>query len=152
MTKGDICKRQVQTIGNDALLHDAVRRMRELHVGDLVVVEERYGQPIPVGVLTDRDIVVSLANLEPGQLQTLLVGDVMQPRLITARSSDSLHAALKVMRMHGVRRLPIVNEGGALYGILTLDDILEVLAEELSELVMIGAREQQRERTIRTAG
>lgn len=152
MTTGDICRRQVQTIGKDALLCDAARKMRELHVGDLVVIEERYGKPIPVGVLTDRDIAVSIAAQEPAQLQTLLVGDVMLPRLITARSTDSVRAALKVMRMHGVRRLPIVNENGALCGIVTLDDILEILAEELGEVVLLIAREQQRERTTRTAG
>jgi len=149
MTAGEVCTRQVQSVNKDTALFDAARRMREFHVGDLVVVEERNGRRIPVGILTDRDIVVSVAAQDLEHLRQLLVGDVVLPRLVTARTSDSVHAVLKTMRTHGIRRLPIVDEGGTLCGILSLDDILGVLAEELSDVVKIIAREQQQERSTR---
>lgn len=149
MTAGEVCIRQVQSVNKDAAIFDAARRMREFHVGDLVVIEERNGRRIPVGILTDRDIVVSVAAQDLEHIRSLLVGDVVLPRLVTARTSDSVHAVLKTMRTHGIRRLPIVDESGTLCGILSLDDILGVLAEELSDVVKIIAREQQQERSTR---
>lgn len=151
MKAGEVCIRQVQTIGKDALLLDAARQMREFHVGDLIVIEEHDGRRIPVGILTDRDIVVGVAAEDLAHLQSLLVGDVLLPELVTAKGSDSIHTALKTMRTHGIRRLPIVDEGGGLCGILSVDDILGILAEELADLVKIIARAQQRERATKTS-
>ncbi len=150
MTVGEICTRQVQSIGPDALLVDAAHRMREFHVGALVVVEDRDGMLVPLGILTDRDIVVSVTAQGPERIQSLLVGDVVLPRLLTAQRTDSIFEALKQMRLHGVRRLPILDQDGSLFGILTLDDILAHLAEELGDAVKLIAREQQYERAGRT--
>ena len=149
MTAGELCRARVETIEKDATLADAARRMREFHVGDLVVVEDRGGQSIPLGILTDRDIVVSVAAQDLEHIQTLLVGDVVLPRLITARQDDSIHAVLKAMRIHGIRRLPVIDERGVLSGILTLDDLIAHIAEELYDLVQIISREQRRERETR---
>lgn len=149
MTVGDICNRNVVVAPKAELIVDAAKRMRTSHVGDLVVVENRNGRHVPVGILTDRDIVISVVAGNPDHIHYLLVGDVMSSNLVTAQEEDSIEMALKRMQEHGVRRLPIVDEAGTLVGILTLDDVLEFLTAQQSELVALVAREQRHERQYR---
>lgn len=149
MTVGEICNRNVVVAPKTEMIVDAARRMRTSHVGDLVVIENRNGRHFPVGIVTDRDIVISVVAGDPDHINYLLVSDVMSDDLITAREHDSFEAALKKMEEHGVRRLPIVDADGALIGILTLDDILQYLTGQQSELVALVAREQRRERQYR---
>jgi len=79
-------------------------------------------------------------------IDSLKVGDIYSTDLVTALEEESLPEALAKMRAHGVRRLPVVNRRGELEGILTFDDVVELLAEELTELAELPAREQRRER------
>lgn len=95
-------------------------------------------------MLTDRDI--ALAAVAPEHMSEMLrVADIMSKNLVTARPEDSMHAALGLMRRYGIRRLPVTDEDGALTGIVTLDDLLDMLAEELQGLVQVITREKQRE-------
>lgn len=149
MTVGEICNRNVVVAPKTEMIVDAAKRMRSSHVGDLVVIENRNGRHFPVGIVTDRDIVISVVAGDPDHINYLLAGDVMSDDLVTAREHDSIEAALKKMEEHGVRRLPIVDADGALIGILTLDDILQYLTGQQSELVALVAREQRRERQYR---
>jgi CBS domain-containing protein len=149
MTVGDICNRNVVVAPKTDMIVDAAKRMRTSHVGDLVVIDNRDGQHFPVGIVTDRDIVISVVAGDPDHINYLLVSDVMSDELVTAREDDSVDAALKKMEEHGVRRLPIVEADGALAGILTLDDVLQYLTAQQSELVALVAREQRRERQYR---
>ena len=149
MVIGDICNRNVVVAPKTEMIVDAAKRMRTSHVGDLVVVERRNGGHVPVGIVTDRDIVVSVVAGDPDHINYLLVNDVMTSDLITAREHDSIENALKQMQENGVRRLPIVDETGVLVGILTLDDVLRYLTAQQSELVALVAREQQHERQYR---
>jgi CBS domain-containing protein len=125
---------------------EAARRMRARHVGDLLVAD---AQARPVGILTDRDIVVSAVAQSPDKLESLLVGDIMSRNLATARTDEPVEQALKTMRTRGIRRLPVVSADGRLAGLVAFDDILEVMSEELGELVTLVAREQKRERELR---
>ena len=146
MTVGEVCNRDVVVAPKGEMIVDAAKRMRTSHVGDLVVVENRDGQLVPIGIVTDRDIVVCAVAGDPDHINYLLVGDVMTSDLMTATEQDSIEAALKKMHEHGIRRLPIVDAAGTLIGILTFDDILRYLTAQQSELVAMVAREQQRER------
>jgi CBS domain-containing protein len=149
MTVGDICNRNVVVVPKGEMIVDAAKRMRTAHVGDLIVVEIRDGRHVPVGIVTDRDIVIAAVAGDPEHINYLLVSEVMTPDLVTATEQDSIEAALKKMHEHGIRRLPIVDKTGALVGILTLDDVLRYLTAQYSELVALVAREQQRERQYR---
>ena len=149
MTVGDICNRSVVIAPKTEMIVDAAKRMRTSHVGDLVIVENRNGRHFPVGIVTDRDIVVSVVAGDPEHVNYLLVSDVMTSDLVTAKEHDSTETALKKMHEHGVRRLPVVDEDGALVGILTLDDVLQYLTGQQNELVALVAREQQHERQYR---
>ena len=149
MTVGEICNRNVVVAPPGETIIDAAKRMRMSHVGDLVVVNTRSGRHVPVGILTDRDIVISVVAGDPEHIFSLLVSDVMSTDLITAREHDTIEAGLSKMQAHGVRRLPIVDGAGALVGILTLDDVLRYLTAQQSELVALVVQEQQHERQYR---
>jgi len=149
MTVGEICKRDVVVAPKTEMIVDAAKRMRTSHVGDVVVIENRNGRHLPIGIVTDRDIVISVVAGDPEHINYLLVSDVMSDDLVTAREHESIEAALKKMQEHGVRRLPIVDADGMLVGILTLDDILQYFTGQQSELVALVAREQRRERQYR---
>ena len=144
MKIGEICTRIVTFATKDMPLVDAAKLMREHHVGSLIVVEEQQRGRVPVGMLTDRDIVVEV--LAPGlDYRNLSVGEIMSSQLITARESDDMLGVLRVMRQKGIRRMPVLTESGTLAGIVTLDDLLEILAEEMDDLVDAIAGEQAKE-------
>lgn len=148
MRVAEFCSREVIIIGKEETILDAARLMRKYHVGDVVVVEERMGKRFPVGILTDRDIVVDLIAHEI-PFDAVSIEDVMSFELLTVREEDSLLDTINLMRDKGVRRLPVVDERGALTGIVTMDDMLELVTEQLAGLVKSVTREQQKERDIR---
>ena len=133
MKTGDVCKRNVVTSVPRASLADVARLMREAHVGSVVVIDPP-GSRTPVGIVTDRDIVVEAvaANLDP---RTLTAGEIMSRELVTAAEGDDASWSLKVMRDRGVRRLPVLNDAGELAGIVALDDLLESASFALSDVV-----------------
>lgn len=149
MTVGDICNRTVVIAPKTEMVVDAAKRMRMAHVGDLVVVEERQGRHVPIGIVTDRDIVVSVVAGDPDHINYLSLDDMMSEDLVTAKEQDSLESALTRMQERGVRRLPIVDDSGVLVGIVTMDDLFRHFTEQQSQLVELMASEERRERHFR---
>lgn len=139
-----VCNREVIVVQRNDTILEAARLMRQNHVGDVVVVEDRSGVRVPVGIITDRDLVVEIMASELDQM-VITVGDIMLPELVTVKENIGLFEAIQYMRAKGVRRLPVVNFSGGLVGILTLDDLLEILAEELLALAKLVAHEQKKE-------
>lgn len=134
MNVGSICSRRVVTASPQLDMHAAAELMRQQHVGFLVVVpEEPRGPQPPLGVLTDRDIVVGVVakRADPAALK---VGDVMSLQPLVAGESDPIDLALLTMRRAGIRRLPVVNGRGEVVGVLSLDDLLEFVAREIANL------------------
>lgn len=144
MSIDELCNREVVVVERDEPVREAVRLMRRHHIGDVIVVEMREGHRRPVGILTDRDIVIELlaAALD---LDAVSIGDAMSFDLVTVRESDDLLETIARMRERGVRRVPVVDDAGGLVGILAVDDILELVAEQLSGLVSLISRERTRE-------
>ena len=149
MTVGSICKRSLVVAPKDESIVDAAKRMRMLHVGTVIVVEERDGKPVPIGILTDRDIVLSIVASDAEHLPFLNVSDAMSDNLLVAAEDTSLADGLRLMQERGVRRLPLVDHAGALVGIVTADDVVRFLAEELGEVVKLMNHEEQVERRYR---
>lgn len=148
MAIGDFCNTEVVVVDRDTGVREAARIMRERHVGDLVVVEDVSGRRNPIGIVTDRDLVLEVMaqDVDPG---AITVGDIMSNTLHTIPESADLLDTLELMASEGVRRLPIVAADGTLEGILTLDDMLWVLAEQMRGLVKIVGREKKVEETNR---
>jgi len=149
MAIGDICKREVAFAGREMTAQQAAKLMRYHHVGSLVVVDPESGTRRPVGIVTDRDIVMEInaLDLDP---TVITIGDIMNPELVTVPESFGLMETTQLMRMKGVRRVPVVDTEGNLSGIVTSDDVLEVLAEELTELAQTVSHERSREVRVRS--
>lgn len=123
---------------------EAARLMKRNHVGALLVNEDLPHSDRPVGVVTDRDLVIK-ALAEDRSPQQCTVGEVMTPSLVTVLRSDTLQHALGLMRNRGVRRLAVAEPGGKLAGMVSLDDIVDALAGELAALHGILSSELTRE-------
>ncbi|NNM82297.1 MAG: CBS domain-containing protein [Burkholderiales bacterium] len=144
MPVGELCIRETIVVGREESALEVARLMRRHHVGDVVVVDEIEGRKIPVGIVTDRDLVVEIMAM--GILpEALSAGEIMSDGLATIGEERGVFEAIGYMRSLGVRRLPVVDEKGALIGILTLDDLLELLAEELSDIARLLKCERRKE-------
>lgn len=148
MSVGEVCNRDVVVVKKSESALDAALLMRRFHVGDLVVIEEEGGQRIPVGIVTDRDIVIE-AVAEDVNCRELTVGDIMSTDLVTVNEDEDIVDAVKMMRATGIRRVPVVDGSGVLVGIVTVDDLIELLAEVLDDLTKLIRREQKREQETR---
>lgn len=150
MGVGEICSREVVFARRNESVAQAARLMREHHVGSIVVADERNGRRYPVGIVTDRDIAVGVValGLDPEKRN---VDGIMPAELVCVRDSDGLGRAVALMRAQGVRRLPVIDAQGHLVGILSADDVLEVLSEELYCLAGMVARGERVESEHRKA-
>ncbi|MGG7056001.1 CBS domain-containing protein [Nitrosomonas sp. ANs5] len=148
MAIGEICRREVVVIKPKETVLEAAKLMRQHHVGNVLVVSEDDSHRVPVGIVTDRDLVVEIIapELDPS---TITVGDIMAPDLVTIQENAGIFEALQFMRAKGVRRLPVVDKDGKLAGIVTLDDLLALLSEELDALSKLIALEQRKESNTR---
>ena len=145
MTIGEFCNREVVIVDRATTILEAAKLMRAKHVGDLVVTDSREGHMVPVGILTDRDIVVELLADEV-ELDKVSVGDAMSYELVSIKQQQGIQETIEKMRARGVRRLPVVDDAGALVGIVTVDDLLELMAEQLTDLVKLVGNQVSRER------
>lgn len=148
MSVGEICNREVVVTGRETDIREAARLMREYHVGDLLIVERKDDENIPVGIVTDRDLVIEVLALDVAldvALEKLTVADLMLTELVTVPESADLWDTLATMRSRGIRRMPVVNEQGGLEGILTIDDALGLLVEGLDDMVKLVRNEIQHE-------
>ncbi|TAK82515.1 MAG: CBS domain-containing protein [Betaproteobacteria bacterium] len=150
MGVGKICSRDVVFARRNESVAQAAHLMREHHVGTVVVVDERNGRRFPVGMLTDRDIAVGVVALGADPAKSNVEG-AMPAEVVCVRDTDGLGRAVALMRAQGVRRLPVIDASGALVGVLSADDVLEVLAEELYCLGGMMVRGERYEREHRKA-
>ena len=121
----------------------AAQLMRHHHIGALVVVDAKE-KSCPVGIVTDRDLVLALMaeGLDPA---VFTVGDIMSVELVLAHHEMDALDAVQLMRTHRLRRLVVVGDGGLLTGIVTMEDVLELLTRELANLAsgVLGARDRE---------
>ena len=149
MSAGEYCNREVVFVTKSDSIREAVYLMRKHHVGTVVVVEKQNTTPVPVGILTDRDIVVEILAQDI-DIDTVSIADVMSFELVTVAEDTKLLDAVTLMRSKGIRRLPVVNSDGGLIGILTVDDVIELLAEQVSNIANLVTKEQKQETTLRS--
>jgi CBS domain-containing protein len=144
----EICTPDAVSCAADRSALHAARLMREHHVGDLIVVEDVESHPSPIGVVTDRDIVVEVLGkeLDPARVK---LRQIMRTPVVMASVTEDVAQALERMKFHGVRRIPLVDEASRLIGVVTLDDLLKRLAADAASLAEVVIREQDREHRTR---
>ena len=142
------CNRNVVTVTRRATVLEAANLMRHNHVGDVIIVDEFDGGRMPIGIVTDRDIVIGIvaAGLDP---EVMTVSDLMLAPLVVADETADYGETVRAMCAKGVRRIPVVNAAGSLVGIVTLDDLLRQLVAPLAELAQVSARERRHEAEVR---
>jgi len=148
MLLSEICTPDVVYCSADSTALAAARLMRERHVGDVVVVDEPNGDQTPIGVVTDRDIVVEVIAKEQDPAK-VTVREIMRTPVVVAHATEEVSEAVERMKAHGVRRIPVIGESQRLVGILCLDDLLKQIVTDAGALVDIVSREQSREHRTR---
>ncbi|KWK49254.1 histidine kinase [Burkholderia stagnalis] len=148
MHVGRVSTQPVESCTIDCSALELADRMRRSHVGDIVVIEYRNGDAMPIGLVTDRDLVIEVMARgdDPGQVTA---GQIMSRGLIVVSETEEISVALEEMRRSGIRRLPVVDDTGRLTGIVTLDDIVEYLASLLGGIVEVGKLQQIEEQRFR---
>jgi CBS domain-containing protein len=146
MYVGDVCTDSVITVEPTQTLRQAAARMRQFHVGDLIVLDDDTDLKRPIGIITDRDLVMTaLAQ----NAEDLRVRDVMRGELVVARDQDTVSDVIQIMLEHRVRRVPVVDDNDNLVGVFTTDDALGLLAEQMSALAQLVLSQPAQEEQIR---
>ncbi len=148
MPISECCTIGVVCCGEGASIPQIANLMRKHHVGDVVVVRYEGEARYPVGIVTDRDIVVETIAPEV-DMSLLTAGDIMSTPLVSVHPEESFAESLRLMRRHKIRRLPIVDKNGVLYGIVAADDIVHLLTLELSMLTTTMAEQPAAEERVR---
>jgi CBS domain-containing protein len=139
MNAGELCTGDVVIARPEWSAIEAAQRMSEYDVGNVVVIEDDgFGGIVPVGLLTDRDLVVEVLAKDPAQWHQATIGSVMTCELLTAHSNEDISSVIARMRKHGVRRMPVVGDRGGLEGIISYDDIVEWLSEQMVDLATVA--------------
>jgi CBS domain-containing protein len=148
MNIGKICNRNVLAADVDTSVLEAARMMRHNHVGSIIVTESEGESAKPVGIITDRDLVVEIMaeEIDP---QNVTLGDAMTRNPLSACEDDEPYDVLEAMRNKGVRRIPVVDRDGLLTGVLAVDDILRKLSHEMADLVALIQKEYDTEVRLR---
>ena len=132
MGVSELCRRGVVTIHRNATVEAAAQMMRASHIGDVIVVDTADTRK-PVGIITDRDITVQVVAQGLAPAQTT-VGSVMSAPLVSLSEDDSFIEALDKMAARGVRRVPVLDRDGRLKGLVSVDDLVPLLARELAKI------------------
>lgn len=148
MRIADLCNRHVVTCGRDASAAELARLMREQHCGEVVVVDRQGELQLPVGIVTDRDLVVEVMGAGV-DADLVTAGDLVGDKLVTVYESEDLRDAIWHMHTKAIRRLPVVDYTNRLRGVVALDDIAAFLASSLTDLARIAPRQRAVEKARR---
>jgi CBS domain-containing protein len=136
MTVYTVCQTNVVSVKPDATVPFVAGLMKDKNIGCVVVTEDHK----PVGIITDRDIALRAASL-CGELDPGLIESIMSRDIRTIRKDAGIFDAIQQMKAAGVRRMPIVDGGGRLVGLLTVDDLIRLLAREMADIARIIGKE-----------
>lgn len=149
MKIGEICTREVIIANRSDSALEIAKIMRQYHVGDVIVVDHSNDKNIPVGIVTDRDIVLELVAKEI-DVSGVTAGDIMSTDLLITNEHEELSGVIQGMQLKGVRRVPVVDKQGGLLGIVSEDDLIEIIGEQLNNLVSLVNKGEHREHVMRT--
>ncbi len=151
---GHIASRVVVVAERETPILRVAQLMRENHIGAVIIIEDEPPRNRPIGIITDRDLVVEVLALEM-DYRVFTAGDIMTSNPTTVCETDAVFDAFERMQRSAVRRLPVVDAEGRLVGIVAFDDLVELLAQELGDLaktVRHGGKREEKSRKYRASG
>ncbi len=149
MTVREYCNLNVICCEPDTPVAEVAMLMRKHHVGDVVVVDNQgEGARIPIGIITDRDVLIETIALDI-EARLFTAGDLMSSPVTTVLEEASVSEALAIMRGKRIRRLPVVTRAGTLFGMVTIDDFVNLLSAELSMIAGLMVEQTIREGRLR---
>jgi CBS domain-containing protein len=132
MSLASLCHREIVCVPGQVPVRKAAEIMRKHHVGALAVTDPQDAAHV-IGVLTDRDMVVDvIAQGHSPDERTAAAS--CHPQLVGVPVTASIQEAIAHMLQHGVRRLFVANADGSLCGLISMDDLIEAIADELGDL------------------
>lgn len=137
-------EKQLATLPPDASVLDAVRLMRNRHIGDVIIVESRNTEVHPIGIVTDRDLCLEVLS-QCADPEFLRISAVMTRELVTCPLGAGIFQMIGTMKEKGVSRMILVSETGALKGIVTAKGLMQVLSEGFRQLSMISENQRLHE-------
>ena len=144
----DVCTKNVTCLSRDNTIEEAARLMRKNNVGSIVIVDQKADGVVPVGIITDRDVVVEV--IAKGYNPKLKrVDEVMNRSLKAVNESDGLYEVLHFLQKYRVNRAPVINSSGKLVGIISTDDALELISDELMQIARLKRGQRMRTKMIR---
>lgn len=138
-----IGEKNIVTVRPESTLQETLRLMKEKQIGNVVVVEDKSGAGIPVGILTDRDI--ALKAFDHDEISGLKVSDLMTPSPTTASIECGPFEMIRLMKENGITRLILVDDNGALVGLVNAKRLIQLFVEGLSDLAHISDAQKERE-------
>ncbi len=148
MAISECCNIGVVCCEADTSIPDVAALMRKHHVGDVIVVEDLQEKRVPIGIVTDRDIVIETLALRV-DADAFTAGELMSAPIVTVNEDEGFVETLRLMRNHKVRRMPVVTQVGSLFGVVTADDIINLLTMELSMMTEVIVEQPLREQRLR---
>ena len=145
---GELCNRDVIIAEKSASILSIAQLMRNHHVGSIVITETQGDCEIPAGIITDRDLVIEIMAKDI-DMDSVTAGDIMTSDLATVKESQHIWDTVQLMCQKGIRRMPVVNDENVLIGIITVDDLLDVLISELENISKLVLTEQKKEKRLR---
>ena len=134
MKIAEVCTKGAITVSPSAPVSEAAQIMCARNVGTVVVTMSPADRPVVVGIITDRDIVRAQLH-RTSDLSRLSVAEVMTPDPLVLNEQDSIEEAINQLLARDVRRAPVIDASGMLAGLVSTDDLLAEISDELVNLV-----------------
>ncbi len=123
-------------VSQDANLEEVATLMRAKNVGSVIVVENKDTNPVPTGIITDRDMVTRLLAQDI-KLDEVSAQDIASEPIVLIQASQGLQQTLDLMESKGVRRTPVVDKEGKLVGMIALDDVMVAMIDRLESIAHV---------------
>lgn len=146
MPISQFCNEKAIRVGPSATAHSIAKKMKMEHINDVIVEERINGKMEIIGIITDRDIVME-AIAEDIELREIKARDMINRKPVTVPESCGVYEAIEIMQKEGVRRLLVMNKSYEVIGVLTTENLLQVLGDEFNQLGNLLKDQSSREKS-----
>jgi CBS domain-containing protein len=130
MSLKPLMTKELTSLPSTATVLDAAKYMTDMNVGSVIVVDDDK----PSGILTDRDIVTKVLSRDKDP-KTTKIRDIMTSPAVTISEDRDIIDVTRLMSERGIRRFPVVDANGKIIGVITLDDVLVFLGQEMRRIL-----------------